>query len=109
MCVCPRLCESLRTDSSQSDSMSDAEEARPSFSRPLQSQESDGQADADADAANKFAMYNSVSQKLMVKHSSCKHAQTKHDPQAVQCFSANLVMSSRQHIDTDMMHSVLHP
>ena len=86
MCVCPRLCESLRTDSSQSDSMSDAEEARPSFSRPLQSQESDGQADADADAANKFAMYNSVSQKLMVKHSSCKHAQTKHDRKQCNAF-----------------------
>ncbi|XP_062406548.1 cap-specific mRNA (nucleoside-2'-O-)-methyltransferase 1 [Sardina pilchardus] len=50
-------------DSSQSDSMSDAEEPRASFSRPAQSP----QADSQESSAGKFAMYNSVSQKLMAK------------------------------------------
>lgn len=62
----------LCVDSSQSDSMSDADEPRPSFSRHSQSQQSDSQ-----DPAGKFSMYNSVSQKLMVKQSLLFHPHTE--------------------------------
>ncbi|NP_956427.1 cap-specific mRNA (nucleoside-2'-O-)-methyltransferase 1 [Danio rerio] len=53
-------------DSSQSESLSDVEDHKPSFSRPSDSQNSQGSM-AHNEASNKFAMYNNVSQKLMAK------------------------------------------
>lgn len=49
-------------DSSQSESHSDVEDHKPSFSRPSDSQNAEG-----SDASSNFSMYNTVSQKLMVK------------------------------------------
>ncbi|XP_067226545.1 cap-specific mRNA (nucleoside-2'-O-)-methyltransferase 1 [Chanodichthys erythropterus] len=49
-------------DSSQSESHSDVEDHKPSFSRPSDSQNAEG-----SDAASNFSMYNTVSQKLMAK------------------------------------------
>ncbi|KAK3547628.1 hypothetical protein QTP86_026269 [Hemibagrus guttatus] len=51
-------------DSSQSESLSDAEDQRPSFSKPSASQNASG---SDASQSATFSMYNSVSQKLMAK------------------------------------------
>uniref|UniRef100_A0A8D3DRQ6 Cap-specific mRNA (nucleoside-2'-O-)-methyltransferase 1 n=1 Tax=Scophthalmus maximus TaxID=52904 RepID=A0A8D3DRQ6_SCOMX len=56
-----------RQDSSQNESLSDQEDHRPSFSMPSISSFDGPDADTPAeDAASKFSMYNSVSQKLMV-------------------------------------------
>ncbi|KAL7865054.1 hypothetical protein AOLI_G00164740 [Acnodon oligacanthus] len=52
-------------DSSQSESLSDAEDHRPSFSKPAASQNS--QSNDATQGSSKFSMYNSVSQKLMAK------------------------------------------
>ncbi|XP_066527148.1 cap-specific mRNA (nucleoside-2'-O-)-methyltransferase 1 [Hoplias malabaricus] len=52
-------------DSSQSESLSDAEDHRPSFSKQATSQNS--QSNEDSQSSSKFSMYNSVSQKLMAK------------------------------------------
>ncbi|KAI4873372.1 hypothetical protein NFI96_022165 [Prochilodus magdalenae] len=52
-------------DSSQSESLSDAEDHRPSFSKPTASQNS--QSNDASQSSSKFSMYNSVSQKLMAK------------------------------------------
>ncbi|XP_067301850.1 cap-specific mRNA (nucleoside-2'-O-)-methyltransferase 1 [Pseudorasbora parva] len=49
-------------DSSQSESLSDVEDHKPSFSRPNDSQNAEG-----SDASSTFSMYNRVSQKLMAK------------------------------------------
>ncbi|ROL43149.1 Cap-specific mRNA (nucleoside-2'-O-)-methyltransferase 1 [Anabarilius grahami] len=49
-------------DSSQSESHSDVEDHKPSFSRPSDSQNAEG-----SDASSNFSMYNTVSQKLMAK------------------------------------------
>uniref|UniRef100_A0A672ME94 Cap-specific mRNA (nucleoside-2'-O-)-methyltransferase 1 n=1 Tax=Sinocyclocheilus grahami TaxID=75366 RepID=A0A672ME94_SINGR len=49
-------------DSSQSESLSDVEDHKPSFSRPSNSQNAEGN-----EASSKFSMYNRVSQKLMAK------------------------------------------
>lgn len=54
----------LLPDSSQSESLSDAEDQRPSFSKPSASQNASS-SEASQSSAN-FSMYNSVSQKLMV-------------------------------------------
>ncbi|CAB1340109.1 unnamed protein product [Coregonus sp. 'balchen'] len=54
-------------DSSQSDSHSDPEDHRPGFSMPTISQNASATDDAKQSDANKFPMYNSVSQKLMAK------------------------------------------
>lgn len=51
-------------DSSQSESFSDAEDHRPSFSNPTASESIQS---SDASQSSRFAMYNSVSQKLMAK------------------------------------------
>uniref|UniRef100_A0A9J8DKC0 Cap-specific mRNA (nucleoside-2'-O-)-methyltransferase 1 n=1 Tax=Cyprinus carpio carpio TaxID=630221 RepID=A0A9J8DKC0_CYPCA len=51
-------------DSSQSESLSDVEDHKPSFSRASNSQNAEGN-DASHDASPKFPMYNRVSQKLM--------------------------------------------
>uniref|UniRef100_A0A8C1YVI8 Cap-specific mRNA (nucleoside-2'-O-)-methyltransferase 1 n=1 Tax=Cyprinus carpio TaxID=7962 RepID=A0A8C1YVI8_CYPCA len=51
-------------DSSQSESLSDVEDHKPSFSRASNSQNAEGN-DASHDASSKFPMYNRVSQKLM--------------------------------------------
>ncbi|KAK7129197.1 hypothetical protein R3I94_017421 [Phoxinus phoxinus] len=53
-------------DSSQSESLSDVEDHKPSFSRPGDSQNAEG-SDAAYDASANFSMYNTVSQKLMAK------------------------------------------
>lgn len=53
-------------DSSQSESLSDVEDHKPSFSRPGDSQNAEG-SDASYDPSSNFSMYNTVSQKLMVK------------------------------------------
>uniref|UniRef100_A0A8C2KQX0 Cap-specific mRNA (nucleoside-2'-O-)-methyltransferase 1 n=1 Tax=Cyprinus carpio TaxID=7962 RepID=A0A8C2KQX0_CYPCA len=53
-------------DSSQSESLSDVEDHKPSFSRPSNSQNAEGN-DASSEASSRFAMYNGVSQKLMAK------------------------------------------
>uniref|UniRef100_A0A673M681 Cap-specific mRNA (nucleoside-2'-O-)-methyltransferase 1 n=1 Tax=Sinocyclocheilus rhinocerous TaxID=307959 RepID=A0A673M681_9TELE len=53
-------------DSSQSESLSDVEDHKPSFSRPSNSQNAEGN-DASSEASSKFSMYNRVSQKLMAK------------------------------------------
>lgn len=53
-------------DSSQSESLSDVEDHKPSFSSPSNSQNAEGN-DASNDASEKFSMYNTVSQKLMAK------------------------------------------
>ncbi|XP_056113918.1 cap-specific mRNA (nucleoside-2'-O-)-methyltransferase 1 isoform X2 [Rhinichthys klamathensis goyatoka] len=53
-------------DSSQSESLSDVEDHKPSFSRPGDSQNAEG-SDASYDASSNFSMYNTVSQKLMAK------------------------------------------
>uniref|UniRef100_A0A8C2HB36 Cap-specific mRNA (nucleoside-2'-O-)-methyltransferase 1 n=1 Tax=Cyprinus carpio TaxID=7962 RepID=A0A8C2HB36_CYPCA len=53
-------------DSSQSESLSDVEDHKPSFSRASNSQNAEGN-DASHDASSKFPMYNRVSQKLMAK------------------------------------------
>ncbi|XP_036447172.1 LOW QUALITY PROTEIN: cap-specific mRNA (nucleoside-2'-O-)-methyltransferase 1 [Colossoma macropomum] len=52
-------------DSSQSESLSDAEDHRPSFSKPTASQNS--QSNDATEGSSRFSMYNSVSQKLMAK------------------------------------------
>uniref|UniRef100_A0A671RPB5 Cap-specific mRNA (nucleoside-2'-O-)-methyltransferase 1 n=1 Tax=Sinocyclocheilus anshuiensis TaxID=1608454 RepID=A0A671RPB5_9TELE len=52
--------------SSQSESLSDVEDHKPSFSRPSNSQNAEGN-DASSEASSKFSMYNRVSQKLMAK------------------------------------------
>uniref|UniRef100_A0A8B9KFA6 Cap-specific mRNA (nucleoside-2'-O-)-methyltransferase 1 n=1 Tax=Astyanax mexicanus TaxID=7994 RepID=A0A8B9KFA6_ASTMX len=52
-------------DSSQSESLSDAEDYRPSFSKPAASESS--QINDASQSSSKFSMYNSVSQKLMAK------------------------------------------
>ncbi|XP_072553168.1 cap-specific mRNA (nucleoside-2'-O-)-methyltransferase 1 [Salminus brasiliensis] len=52
-------------DSSQSESLSDAEDHRPSFSKPAASELTQG--NEASESSSKFAMYNSVSQKLMAK------------------------------------------
>uniref|UniRef100_A0A8C1X3M5 Cap-specific mRNA (nucleoside-2'-O-)-methyltransferase 1 n=1 Tax=Cyprinus carpio TaxID=7962 RepID=A0A8C1X3M5_CYPCA len=52
------------TNSSQSESLSDVEDHKPSFSRPSNSQNAEGN-DASSEASSRFAMYNGVSQKLM--------------------------------------------
>uniref|UniRef100_A0A4W5NFU2 Cap-specific mRNA (nucleoside-2'-O-)-methyltransferase 1 n=1 Tax=Hucho hucho TaxID=62062 RepID=A0A4W5NFU2_9TELE len=57
----------LTTNSSQSDSHSDPEEHRPGFSMPIVSQNASATDDSKQSDANKFTMYNSVSQKLMAK------------------------------------------
>uniref|UniRef100_A0A671RPY9 Cap-specific mRNA (nucleoside-2'-O-)-methyltransferase 1 n=1 Tax=Sinocyclocheilus anshuiensis TaxID=1608454 RepID=A0A671RPY9_9TELE len=54
------------TNSSQSESLSDVEDHKPSFSRPSNSQNAEGN-DASSEASSKFSMYNRVSQKLMAK------------------------------------------
>uniref|UniRef100_A0A8C2DSB4 Cap-specific mRNA (nucleoside-2'-O-)-methyltransferase 1 n=1 Tax=Cyprinus carpio TaxID=7962 RepID=A0A8C2DSB4_CYPCA len=54
------------TNSSQSESLSDVEDHKPSFSRASNSQNAEGN-DASHDASSKFPMYNRVSQKLMAK------------------------------------------
>lgn len=54
-------------DSSQSDSFSDAEDPRPGFSMPLLSQHALQTEESQESSSNKFSIYNSVSQKLMVK------------------------------------------
>uniref|UniRef100_A0AAX7TQ38 Cap-specific mRNA (nucleoside-2'-O-)-methyltransferase 1 n=1 Tax=Astatotilapia calliptera TaxID=8154 RepID=A0AAX7TQ38_ASTCA len=60
-----------RQDSSQNDSLSDQEDQRPGFSMPSISSSSSSfdtqDNDAPSQASAKFAMYNSVSQKLMAK------------------------------------------
>ncbi|XP_016146452.1 cap-specific mRNA (nucleoside-2'-O-)-methyltransferase 1-like [Sinocyclocheilus grahami] len=53
-------------DSSQSESLSDVEDHKPSFSRPSNSQNAEGN-DASSEASSNFSMYNRVSQKLMAK------------------------------------------
>ncbi|XP_077074675.1 cap-specific mRNA (nucleoside-2'-O-)-methyltransferase 1 [Siphateles boraxobius] len=53
-------------DSSQSESLSDVEDHKPSFSRPGDSQNAEG-SDPSYDASSNFSMYNTVSQKLMAK------------------------------------------
>ncbi|CAM4677030.1 unnamed protein product [Leuciscus chuanchicus] len=53
-------------DSSQSESLSDVEDHKPSFSRPGDSQNAEG-SDASYDPSSNFSMYNTVSQKLMAK------------------------------------------
>lgn len=53
-------------DSSQSESLSDVEDHKPSFSRPSDSQNAQD-SDTLNEASNKFSMYNNVSQKLMAK------------------------------------------
>ncbi|KAI2649558.1 Cap-specific mRNA (nucleoside-2'-O-)-methyltransferase 1 [Labeo rohita] len=53
-------------DSSQSESLSDVEDHKPSFSRPSNSQNAEGK-DASSETSSEFAMYNNVSQKLMAK------------------------------------------
>uniref|UniRef100_A0A671RNW1 Cap-specific mRNA (nucleoside-2'-O-)-methyltransferase 1 n=1 Tax=Sinocyclocheilus anshuiensis TaxID=1608454 RepID=A0A671RNW1_9TELE len=50
----------------QSESLSDVEDHKPSFSRPSNSQNAEGN-DASSEASSKFSMYNRVSQKLMAK------------------------------------------
>lgn len=52
-------------DSSQSESLSDAEDHRPSFSKPSDSQNASGS--EGPESSSKFSMYNDVSQKLMAK------------------------------------------
>lgn len=52
------------TDSSQSESLSDGEDQRPSFSKPSVSNDASG--GEASQSGNDFSMYNSVSQKLMV-------------------------------------------
>ncbi|XP_049319080.1 cap-specific mRNA (nucleoside-2'-O-)-methyltransferase 1 [Astyanax mexicanus] len=52
-------------DSSQSESLSDAEDHRPSFSKPAASESS--QINDASQSSSNFSMYNSVSQKLMAK------------------------------------------
>lgn len=52
-------------DSSQSESLSDVEDHKPSFSRPSDSQNAQS-SDALDQSSAEFSMYNSVSQKLMV-------------------------------------------
>lgn len=58
-------------DSSQSESLSDAEDHRPSFSKPAGSQNTEN--NEASQGSSKFSMYNSVSQKLMVM---CRHTHT---------------------------------
>ncbi|XP_056589922.1 cap-specific mRNA (nucleoside-2'-O-)-methyltransferase 1 isoform X2 [Triplophysa dalaica] len=53
-------------DSSQSESHSDVEDPKPSFSRPSDSQNAQS-SDAPDPNSSEFSMYNSVSQKLMAK------------------------------------------
>lgn len=53
------------SDSSQSESLSDVEDHKPSFSRPSDSQNAQS-SDASDQSSSKFPMYNTVSQKLMV-------------------------------------------
>ncbi|XP_030642918.1 cap-specific mRNA (nucleoside-2'-O-)-methyltransferase 1 [Chanos chanos] len=53
-------------DSSQSESLSDPEDCRPSFSRPPQSQNAQ-KSEPPNQGSSQFSMYNSVSQKLMAK------------------------------------------
>ncbi|XP_071388376.1 cap-specific mRNA (nucleoside-2'-O-)-methyltransferase 1 [Centroberyx affinis] len=57
---------STSQDSSQSDSHSDQEDHRPGFSMPTISHNAPD-ADSPTESSSKFAMYNSVSQKLMAK------------------------------------------
>lgn len=64
-CFIIKACVFL-TDSSQSESLSDAEDQRPSFSRPSASQNASNS--EESESATKFSMYNHVSQKLMVMH-----------------------------------------
>ncbi|KAM9445248.1 cap-specific mRNA (nucleoside-2'-O-)-methyltransferase 1 [Clarias gariepinus] len=52
-------------DSSQSESLSDGEDQRPSFSKPSVSNDASG--GEASQSGNDFSMYNSVSQKLMAK------------------------------------------
>lgn len=65
-------CACVCVDSSQNDSLSDQEDQRPGFSMPSISSSSSSFDTQDNDAASqasaKFAMYNSVSQKLMVMY-----------------------------------------
>ncbi|GAA6076549.1 cap-specific mRNA (nucleoside-2'-O-)-methyltransferase 1 isoform X1, partial [Tachysurus ichikawai] len=56
---------SFLADSSQSESLSDVEDQRPSFSKPSASQNASSSDASQSDT--KFSMYNSVSQKLMAK------------------------------------------
>uniref|UniRef100_A0A673M9C0 Cap-specific mRNA (nucleoside-2'-O-)-methyltransferase 1 n=1 Tax=Sinocyclocheilus rhinocerous TaxID=307959 RepID=A0A673M9C0_9TELE len=66
--------KAVREDSSDEDeegvslceSLSDVEDHKPSFSRPSNSQNAEGN-DASSEASSKFSMYNRVSQKLMAK------------------------------------------
>ncbi|KAK6488700.1 cap-specific mRNA (nucleoside-2'-O-)-methyltransferase 1-like isoform X1 [Huso huso] len=55
------------SSSSSSDSGSDSEEHRPVFGAPLQSQHASQPESTLEGSSNRFAMYNSVSQKLMAK------------------------------------------
>ncbi|XP_023256255.1 cap-specific mRNA (nucleoside-2'-O-)-methyltransferase 1 [Seriola lalandi dorsalis] len=59
--------ELSRQDSSQNDSLSDQEQQRPGFSMSSMSSFDAADADTPTQAASKFSMYNSVSQKLMAK------------------------------------------
>ncbi|KAL0157871.1 hypothetical protein M9458_045947, partial [Cirrhinus mrigala] len=52
--------------SSQSESLSDVEDHKPSFSRTSNSQKAEGK-DASHETSSTFSMYNNVSQKLMAK------------------------------------------
>lgn len=54
------------TSQDSSESLSDVEDHRPSFSRPSDSQNAES-SDAIDQSSSKFSMYNSVSQKLMAK------------------------------------------
>lgn len=54
------------TSQDSSESLSDVEDHRPSFSRPSDSQNAES-SDAVDQSSSKFSMYNSVSQKLMAK------------------------------------------
>uniref|UniRef100_A0A8C2Q7F2 Cap-specific mRNA (nucleoside-2'-O-)-methyltransferase 1 n=1 Tax=Cyprinus carpio TaxID=7962 RepID=A0A8C2Q7F2_CYPCA len=65
----PKKRKAIREDSSDEDedeSLSDVEDHKPSFSRPSNSQNAEGN-DASSEASSRFAMYNGVSQKLMAK------------------------------------------
>ena len=69
VCVCMRVCvHVVLPDSSQSDSHSDPEDHRPGFSMPSISQNASAADDSKQDDADKFSMYNRVSQRLMVRH-----------------------------------------
>lgn len=54
-------------DSSQNDSLSDQEQNRPGFSMPSISSFHAEDTNTPSQNSSKFSMYNSVSQKLMVK------------------------------------------